>query len=278
MDPSQQPFLPKEPFSRLEDDIENRGKENSKPWLRNSTSPLFVHVILVTVYTIGFLYTTYTTAGSCHKGLLIYSPAQPAVQYEARPVDGLATDSIFAGAPTPQIDQAWHNLLASKMTSSPQLSSQPLSSISDINLRVTTDEMRRLNQTSLELADGSGHLATIGVYHELHCLKRTRKWMYKDHYYPNLTDLQHKEHEKHVGTPSRNTLLNLGGLQLIALSSRALHRIASTSCHLQRRHHSDGIRLAGRLVRADHQGRSASSVRKLGQAVCMGWRESGRPF
>ena len=40
----------------------------------------------------------------------------------------------------------------------------------DINIRITTDEMRKLNQTSLVLADGSGQLGTLGVYHELHCL------------------------------------------------------------------------------------------------------------
>lgn len=32
--------------------------------------------------------------------------------------------------------------------------------------------MAQLGQTSLPLADGSGSLGTLGVYHELHCIVR----------------------------------------------------------------------------------------------------------
>lgn len=42
----------------------------------------------------------------------------------------------------------------------------------DINLRVTADEMHHINQKSLPFTDGSGYLGTLGVYHELHCIKR----------------------------------------------------------------------------------------------------------
>lgn len=42
----------------------------------------------------------------------------------------------------------------------------------DINIRISNEEMKRLNQTSLKFADGSGQLGTLGVYHELHCLVR----------------------------------------------------------------------------------------------------------
>ena len=40
----------------------------------------------------------------------------------------------------------------------------------DINIRISNKEMKRLKQTSLKFADGSGQLGTLGVYHELHCL------------------------------------------------------------------------------------------------------------
>ena len=40
----------------------------------------------------------------------------------------------------------------------------------DINIRISNEEMKRLKQSSLKLADGSGQLGTLGVYHELHCL------------------------------------------------------------------------------------------------------------
>lgn len=39
-----------------------------------------------------------------------------------------------------------------------------------INLMVSDEEMLQLGQTSLAMSDGSGYLATLGVYHELHCV------------------------------------------------------------------------------------------------------------
>lgn len=38
------------------------------------------------------------------------------------------------------------------------------------NLKIYPEEMSRLGQTSLEMTDGSGYLAALGVYHELHCI------------------------------------------------------------------------------------------------------------
>lgn len=91
------------------------------------------------------------------------------IEYETKAVDGLATDSVFAGEPTPQLDAAWHNLLARMGPSFSLLLSLRLIN-ADINIRLSSTEMQRLNQTSLALSDGSGHLGTLGVYHELHCL------------------------------------------------------------------------------------------------------------
>ena len=54
-------------------------------------------------------------------------------------------------------------------------------------VRIKEPELRQLHQNSLPLADGSGYLGTLAVYHELHCLKRLRKWIYKDTYYPHIS-------------------------------------------------------------------------------------------
>jgi hypothetical protein len=41
----------------------------------------------------------------------------------------------------------------------------------DNNIRVTKEELDRMNRTSVQLADGSGeYLAAVDVYHHLHCL------------------------------------------------------------------------------------------------------------
>lgn len=38
------------------------------------------------------------------------------------------------------------------------------------NVKIYPDEMVKLKETSLEMRDGSGSLAVLGVYHELHCV------------------------------------------------------------------------------------------------------------
>lgn len=58
----------------------------------------------------------------------------------------------FAGPPDPAIDAAWHKFME------------------NINIRVSKKEMARTRQTSVELPEGGGDLAWLGVYHELHCL------------------------------------------------------------------------------------------------------------
>lgn len=41
----------------------------------------------------------------------------------------------------------------------------------DNNIRVTKEELDRMNRTSVQLNDGSGdYLAAIDVFHHLHCL------------------------------------------------------------------------------------------------------------
>lgn len=42
---------------------------------------------------------------------MIIAPAQEAIEYEAKPVDGLAEGSIYAGYPNPESDAAWAKLV-----------------------------------------------------------------------------------------------------------------------------------------------------------------------
>lgn len=41
-----------------------------------------------------------------------------------------------------------------------------------VNLEITPDEMKLLGKTSLLVNNGTGYLATLSVYHEIHCLVR----------------------------------------------------------------------------------------------------------
>ena len=54
------------------------------------------------------------------------------------------------------------------------------------------------NVTSLPLADGSGFTSELGVHHELHCLKKVRHWIFRDHYLQNETEDELVEYRAHV--------------------------------------------------------------------------------
>ncbi|KXX74311.1 hypothetical protein MMYC01_209346 [Madurella mycetomatis] len=66
------------------------------------------------------------------------------------------------------------------------------------NIKLHPHEMLKLNETSLKMKDGLGSLAVLGVYHELHCVKRLRKWFYRECYYPNQTDLEFNQRMTHA--------------------------------------------------------------------------------
>jgi hypothetical protein len=62
----------------------------------------------------------------------------------------------YMGNPTPALDDAWNNLLDT-----------------GFNFRVPKDVAKKVNFTSIEIADGTGDLwATTAYKHNLHCIVR----------------------------------------------------------------------------------------------------------
>ncbi|KAI1148472.1 hypothetical protein F4825DRAFT_433881 [Nemania diffusa] len=110
----------------------------------------------------------------------VYSPARNALEYESRLVDGKLEDNPFVLAPGPESNAAWHSLLQGTI------------------VKVTAEELAQAGLESLALKDGTGYLATLGVYHELHCIKRLRMWFYQDVYYSNLTEAAYAETRAHT--------------------------------------------------------------------------------
>lgn len=53
---------------------------------------------------------TYSSSG---KVLIFTAPAKNVIEYQTKLLDGFLSDSVFVGDPTPQVDAAWHGLLAS---------------------------------------------------------------------------------------------------------------------------------------------------------------------
>ncbi|KAG9236805.1 hypothetical protein BJ875DRAFT_204094 [Amylocarpus encephaloides] len=140
-----------------------------------------VQICLIASYTIIFYHLNNNPPcqGGDHEDL-ISSPARDAIRYEMRYFEKLGhLTSPFAGPPRPAADEAWHNLL------------------SGMNIRVPKEYVEKFNATSLSLADG-GYAAQLGMYHELHCLKKVRHWIYKEHYFAELTVEELEEQKLHI--------------------------------------------------------------------------------
>ncbi|GAB1318517.1 hypothetical protein MFIFM68171_08727 [Madurella fahalii] len=89
------------------------------------------------------------------------SPAEPAVQYTVQDVD---YEHRYTGEPRLELDRAWSQLLRSSM------------------IRLSEEEMRKMNKTSVALRDGSGYVGYIEAIHMLHCVKRIYQAQYPEHY------------------------------------------------------------------------------------------------
>ncbi|MCJ1233296.1 hypothetical protein MMC14_001251 [Varicellaria rhodocarpa] len=121
---------------------------------------------------------------TCHSHNVSYSPAKSAVQFAEQKdlTPNHDTYGAYSGAPNPNQTRAWEELL------------------SPVMIRASSEEMAlagELSDTSVELFSG-GFLASLGVYHDLHCLRRIRFYIYKDLYYPNITSQQQSYEEMHV--------------------------------------------------------------------------------
>jgi len=96
---------------------------------------------------------------------LIYSPARDVVEYLA--VNSNITidaSNIFMGKPRPEQTLAWENITKWR------------------NIAVSKEDLDIINRTSIELADGSGYMATLEVFHHVHCLDFIRMYIFRDYY------------------------------------------------------------------------------------------------
>ena len=74
------------------------------------------------------------------------APAQSAIKWERRTFENsLETANPYKGEPRKELDDAWNKLLAPSA------------------IRVSKEDLERINKTSIPIADGSGYMATLGV-------------------------------------------------------------------------------------------------------------------
>ncbi|KAI1432589.1 hypothetical protein GGR50DRAFT_586863 [Xylaria sp. CBS 124048] len=105
-----------------------------------------------------------------------WSPIHGFVEYALNSEHSTEHDkhSRYSGEPTPDQDAAWDDL------------------IRPMFFNASIEELQRGGERLENLAavQGGGYAATIGAYHELHCLRQLRFYVFRDRYYPNLTTAQ----------------------------------------------------------------------------------------
>ena len=87
-----------------------------------------------------------------------------------------------------------------------------------MNVRMSYNDLKAFDrqENAVALADGSGYVGTLSVYHEIHCVVSSssrhsvaiglsvrkrwmHKYMYQEIYWPDLDDAQREENRLHSG-------------------------------------------------------------------------------
>lgn len=83
----------------------------------------------------------------------LQGPAWKALKWETRLLNNqLDVSNPYKGLPRPEFEKAWDELL------------EPTA------IKVDHETLERINRTSVPLLDGSGYMAALDVFHQLHCL------------------------------------------------------------------------------------------------------------
>lgn len=111
------------------------------------------------------------------------APAQKAVKLQKQRFNAeLVIDSPYIGEPSDSVDLAWHNLLQ------------------NMNIAVPASDLERVGTSSIAVPGEPGkYIAGLSVFHELHCLKRLRQYIWKDQYFFNQTTEDDRLHRLHTG-------------------------------------------------------------------------------
>ncbi|KAI0183598.1 hypothetical protein EV127DRAFT_486944 [Xylaria flabelliformis] len=122
-----------------------------------------------------------TVAKPCIRPKLIYSPATQSISYKKVELFRSIEDgNIYTGEPREELDKAWSELI------------KPMA------IKITAQELALLGKSSIAFNDGSGYLAEMAVFHELHCIKRIRRHLHIDYYYGNMTADEEDRERRHM--------------------------------------------------------------------------------
>ncbi|PYI09312.1 hypothetical protein BO78DRAFT_405066 [Aspergillus sclerotiicarbonarius CBS 121057] len=129
--------------------VERRRRSSTFHW-----GSLCFHVILASLYGAAFLAATYRTTESVRSqdvkpAHLIASPLYDAVEMERKTIyASIESENPFKGAPSEELDHAWHQLFINS------------------NIRVTADDLAKINRTSVPINDEKGGYYAIPVVYQ----------------------------------------------------------------------------------------------------------------
>ncbi|CAJ2501471.1 Uu.00g043240.m01.CDS01 [Anthostomella pinea] len=158
------------------------------------------------------------------------TPVQEFVDYEVHSEHATDHDhySKYAGPPTDEQDDAWDDL------------------IRPVYFNISREELEAAGESLdniVELVDG-GYPASISVYHELHCLRNLRLYLYQERYYPNHTEAQDRYLHGHLGQP--------------------LPRGPAIECHVSRQYCTE-------LIRMDDKEADKPATKSNSRLLCVNW-------
>ncbi|KAH8699312.1 tat pathway signal sequence [Talaromyces proteolyticus] len=170
---------------------------------RNKVLKTYLHIAAIVFYSVitVILYTWSTRINEKQCGCdnaAIYSPARTAIEYEKQTiVHNLADNGKYRGPPRPEQDAAWEDLLRYN------------------NLRIQKEDLEKANTTSVPLNDDQGgYLATLDVFHTLHCVNKIRKSYYSDYYHDPNPLVDQQEHFDHCIDLLRQVIMCHGDISL----------------------------------------------------------------
>ncbi|KAI0100101.1 hypothetical protein GGR51DRAFT_564511 [Nemania sp. FL0031] len=177
------------PFLGKLDNIELQQRERKRS-MKTPITCAHLYFGLLHILVIGSLWALYrienfTMVDPIHPVGRTWSPAQHVIEYELN--DEHTTNhsyySKYSGTPTDEQDAAWDDLM------------RPVYFNASLEEVIKAEETVREN---LAVVAEGGYLANLAVYHELHCLRQLRFWLYKDRYYPNITETGDKHQHEHL--------------------------------------------------------------------------------
>jgi hypothetical protein len=169
------------------------------------------------LYTVCFSLQTVAIADSYY-----LAPAESAVSYRRITVDGDASNK-YKGSPSRELDKAWLDLLHGINIPLPlEINSTSCSCCpTGFKIRVTAEELDMINRTSTDAEDGhGGFLATLDLFHHLHCIVRgALLWQHVHIYLTNMQwnvrhflapDYYREQVDQHITEPGETYPTHIG--------------------------------------------------------------------